>query len=324
MTTIIGIKTNAGEEGIVLAADTQLNMYKEGKNTGKKYFSKLRVGELYAIAFEGTVDKYVEAFFNYLAGKRDFMSFIKFLANSKKESDQQSLVETIQFPKELAEHVQKLVDKTVKPSNMERVLLKYVSDATQPTTKLESFFTKVLQSIADIKQDPIGEAIKTKYFAEVALLNRFYSKREEDTVDATSLILATQEPLGLYRVDSYGNVIESSGSDGLEYFCSGGAEAAEKYFDEEQYDDDPTIPMKISLDNITIPIALRLAVSAIKKQGAEDVDTNSFVDRAVVTKEHIKLYRIKRVVEKAADRDYEETENKYAAVKTDTARSGSN
>ena len=42
MTTILGIKTNNDEEGIVIAADTQINIYEENKQTGKLNSSKIK------------------------------------------------------------------------------------------------------------------------------------------------------------------------------------------------------------------------------------------------------------------------------------------
>ena len=56
MTTILGIKTNDGEEGIVLASDTQLNLYEGDTYTKKKGMFKLytdRQEKSWGIAFSG-------------------------------------------------------------------------------------------------------------------------------------------------------------------------------------------------------------------------------------------------------------------------------
>jgi len=79
MTTTFGIKTNKGEEAVVLASDTQISLYEEGLFTKKEEnVSKMKIGKNHAATFAGTFeDKYLNVFFDYLNGNRDFESFFK-------------------------------------------------------------------------------------------------------------------------------------------------------------------------------------------------------------------------------------------------------
>lgn len=74
MTTIIGIKTNSGVEGIVLGADTQLSSIENGALTQKKTASKIVYGKEWVIGHAGLVDNEVYQFFQVLSSQKKLVS----------------------------------------------------------------------------------------------------------------------------------------------------------------------------------------------------------------------------------------------------------
>ncbi|MFH1682716.1 MAG: hypothetical protein ABIA37_02875 [Candidatus Woesearchaeota archaeon] len=304
MTTILGIKSNLGEESIVLASDTQLNLY-DGKNhTGKEKISKLRAGRSHLLAFSGNFDKYLESFFSYLTGRRSYESFVRFVSGIKKDAARSSLPAFLgNVPKEVAKHLRDITQNKKTQSESEKVFFGYLKEKTLPSTELEKYLTSFLEAVMQVKEDPVEEAVRTGYFKELAFLNRFYTKRameeEEETVE---LILASNKPaLELYHVDHFGNLIEVMPSGDLEYLCLGsGSEHVNKYIDEAGYEqdldipelivDEIKIPGEISPDRISTKISKCLAYGAITEAIKKDPNTGGFVDLAVITKEKIKHY----------------------------------
>ena len=76
MSTIFGIKTNSGQDAVVLATDTQLTI-DYGSSKRKIIEPKMRVEEYYALAYTGTKTKLVERFFSYVNGRTTPKNFIK-------------------------------------------------------------------------------------------------------------------------------------------------------------------------------------------------------------------------------------------------------
>lgn len=73
MTTIIGVKTNFGDEGIVLGSDTQLNIISdpEEKPLTKRQTLKIIYGSTWALANEGRPDiPDIQQFLGILSGKK--------------------------------------------------------------------------------------------------------------------------------------------------------------------------------------------------------------------------------------------------------------
>jgi 20S proteasome alpha/beta subunit len=82
MTTILGIKTNVGQPGIVIAADTTVSVYDDGGEIlGKEKTCKIRVGKNNVMAFAGTIDNYLENFFNYVSGEKNYSDFVNFVSD---------------------------------------------------------------------------------------------------------------------------------------------------------------------------------------------------------------------------------------------------
>ena len=72
MTTLIGIKTNVGEESIILASDTQLNYYSvKGEPIEKRPLLKIVYGEYWALAQSGADTNDLRSFFNKLRNPKD-------------------------------------------------------------------------------------------------------------------------------------------------------------------------------------------------------------------------------------------------------------
>ncbi len=72
MTTIVGIRTNTDLDAVVLASDTQMNLFDEkGKPYGKKPFYKITYGSFWALAHVGAVTDEVRTFYNKLSKSSD-------------------------------------------------------------------------------------------------------------------------------------------------------------------------------------------------------------------------------------------------------------
>lgn len=92
MTTILGIQTNEGVEGIVLASDKQINFYVDDKLIGrKKHGKKIIIGSNYALAHAGTID-------NFLLG------FNRYLITQKKEEIKNMILKAVEKYKENPTH----------------------------------------------------------------------------------------------------------------------------------------------------------------------------------------------------------------------------
>ena len=269
MTTILGIKTNDGEEGVILAADTQLNFYEGNTHTKKKGMFKLytdRQEKSWAIAFSGSSDKYLDSFFSYLHKHRTYEGFLKFISGIKRE-DRFSLPETVAVvPRDVIKRGKSIAPTDTPTSLLEQQLLKYSSGEEKPQTEIENFLYRVFAKLTEMKDDPVQEAIRTKHFEEFALHNRFYARRsslagEYDEENTPQLILASNKPrIDLFQVDVAGNLIAIPSSKELEYICLGsGQDHVEEYFEDTKYEKDPNIllfpnPRLVSIKSTSMPL----------------------------------------------------------------------
>ncbi len=71
MTTIIGIRTNHGLEGVVMASDHQSSKYDEGELVSKTSVKKIYCGDYWAMGDAGADDKHVLKFYKVLMGHRN-------------------------------------------------------------------------------------------------------------------------------------------------------------------------------------------------------------------------------------------------------------
>src|SRR3989344_2823273 len=288
MTTIIGMKTNNDEEGIGIAADTQINIYEENKQTGKLSGSKIKTEKNYAFAYTGDYNKSVEAFFSYLSGGRDFESFIKFITGKKDPEELKGLFGFV------SKNIRKSFEDALKgesaKSELEKNLLKIYKNEIAPSTEVDNFIFKFIKYIEE-QTNPIETAIKRGYFEEIVFTNRYLSKKRDDD-EGLELILASNNPsIGLHHINQFGNVREIKEDDNLDFVSLGsGSKAAGKYIENEEYKDDKWVGEKIDLDNIKIHHAVMLAIGAIKEASKKDVNTGGYIDLAVVKKEGITHY----------------------------------
>ena len=288
MTTILGIKTNNDEEGIVIAADTQINLYEENKQTGKLSGSKIKTGKNYAFAYTGDYNKSVEAFFSYLSGGRDFESFIKFITGKKEPEELKGLFGFVS--KNIRKSFEDVLKGESAKSELEKVLLKIYKNEIAPSTEIDNFIFKFIKYIEE-QTNPIETAIKKGYFEEIIFTNRHISKKRDED-EGLELILASNNPvIGLYHINQFGKVSEIKEDDNLDFVSLGsGSKAAEKYIENEEYKDDKWVGEKIDLDNIRIHHAIMLAIGAIKEASKKDVNTGGYVDLAVIKKDGITHY----------------------------------
>ncbi|MBS3146731.1 hypothetical protein J4471_03470 [Candidatus Woesearchaeota archaeon] len=324
MTTILGIKANADDhEAVVLAADTQLNLYEGSVHTGKieSPNSKIRViKNSAAIAIAGDYDKYVEAFINYLGGNRDLRSYLSLLSGSRNPPDLDNISFTLNLiPKGVKRKLQDIIEKKQQPtSDLENILTKLLTDSTQPETELDKVVIGIFKKLISY-QDPLQEALKTEYFLELNHLNRFFEYRNSededfDASDSSELIIATTPNCDLFHVDHRGNVYKIINSELIDYIAIGsGSDIVNKYFDEMQYIKDQNFGLKFTPDNITTKMALKLARTALIASLVNQ-DTGGYIERVVVHKDGIdhhgstvreKLAREEEQVNKAIEDQYE-------------------
>ncbi|MEK6923317.1 MAG: hypothetical protein AABW84_01320 [Nanoarchaeota archaeon] len=70
MTTLLGIKTNSGEEAVVLVTDTQVTYGSEEHNKNRKPFYKMANGDFWALGFIGSQWDESRKFYNQLTTRR--------------------------------------------------------------------------------------------------------------------------------------------------------------------------------------------------------------------------------------------------------------
>ena len=255
MTTILGIKTNTGEESIVLAADTRIGIYDDNDELyATEKASKIRTGSFYALAFCGATDSYLESFFNYISRKKNFQEFVSFISQSKEEG----------APKKFS-------------------------------------------------TSPLAKAVKENYFEALNYHNRFLAQRNDGKIDdAVELVLAVNKPsLQLFTVDAFGNLNGSKRPGGLEYVCAGaGVSEVHEYFSQQEYQSDALLKNnKVTLDHISLPRALQMAISAINKASLTDKGTGEVVDLVVLKKDKIDDHSSKAL--KSIDQIYKKIIERY-------------
>ncbi len=86
MTTILGVKSNYGIEGIVLASDVQISLYEGGEMIGKRSQYKIYHGRNWMITHAGDVDKDLGSFLNFLSGQKRYDSSEEIVRKEIEES----------------------------------------------------------------------------------------------------------------------------------------------------------------------------------------------------------------------------------------------
>lgn len=318
MTSIIGIPTNSGEEGVVLASDTQVDInttndeLNESDRKGSLF--KIVVTDYYAIASTGTWDRYLLNLFSYLEGKRDFPAFLKFAVAEKNPAELLSpLYIAYNIPKGSKRKLSALLAKRESQSEFEKALLDLLSKpAPETRTELE---TTILNFLGRIKEtaSPLEEAIKIEYLHELGMMNRFrYSLSTNREANSTNLVIAVNKPrVCLYKTDDYGTFFSPNKDEDIIHISAGtGEDIIESYFTDEKYNEDIK---EIKPDEINLEVAVRLAVCSLKVAIAKDPKSGGTIDIAVVTKNKVEHYgpEIKSIIEESADREYNRIIEKY-------------
>ena len=284
MTINIGIRA---EDGIVLAADSMLVFREEDGKTETKSGVKIRTGQNYALTITGDHDKYVEAFLGYLNGRRSLEDLLNFLsAGTGRVTIPEEFLppevhsnDLIQRAKEihggnatdLSGIEQALVDSRGKP-------------AASPIDKMMvTWFTRNY-----MYEGPLDYAVKTGYFREFGFLNRCALLRGRHADVNNEMLLAVNKPeLGLYHVDSFGNIFGVKNPEGVEYVALGrGAYLAQKYIGSLEYEDDPFVGEHRELDRTTLPFAIKLAIGALRRAYRE-LNTGGHPNIVVLTENAI-------------------------------------
>lgn len=148
-----------------------------------------------------------------------------------------------------------------------------------------------LPTISTSGISPLERAISDKHIWEFELCNRLYLKRGGDFDEASEFILATNKPrLSLYHVDSMGNVAPAVEHEGVNSFALGGsASNLGGYLSSHEYEDDPFVAPHIDPDNITLPVAIRIAIGALKK-AYKHIDAGGTPDMAIITRNTVEAH----------------------------------
>jgi len=270
MTTLLGIRANGDDEGVVLFADTKLEYATRNKSRTKIWKS-----ENYAMAVAGNVDKYVEGFWDYLSGKHDFQKFFGFVSGLRKDKLIEEKISALGFPPTTVhERIQSLMSgRGRSKSPIEEAVARYLKEGVTSKNKVDEFLLASFKRA--INPTPIEDAITVEYFKEVDILNRYYANRceeedeKEDLEDSSEFLLASNKNgSGLYHVSSYGTVWEPLDEE-IEYVALGtGAEHVKEYFKGEEFEDDPYVKKrltdKIKLNDLSISTICILGVAALK------------------------------------------------------------
>jgi len=323
MTTIVGIKTNTGDDAVVLAVDTQVSYYNADEEliaTGVDFKMTSDMGS-WAIACAGNFDKYVQAFFKYLEkGGRDYAAFLKKVSELKpkelKKLREDCLDSRVLPAFEAREHAANLMGPNeVKPASPLEKRLLALSSGAEPSSPIESFMLQSFRSLAEMNRDPVHNAIRTGYFPEVAVLNSYAEARGVEAGELTGFLLASKWPeVELYEVLATGVVreVKRNSLDIDAAFLGSGGDTAKKYFADEKYKKERIDGKKIEIANVTTRVAVRLARKAVKL-AHEDGHTGGPIDIAVITKDDCRMYgkNLKSELERTEEGCYMNIEGEY-------------
>ena len=287
MTINLGIKA---EDGIVLAADSQFVFEEKDGKIETRPGAKIHTGQNYALAITGDHDKYVEAFLGYLNGRRSLEDFLNFLATSTRGvAVPEEFMPPNVHSNAVAQRVKDLYEGNAKDlTGIEQALM----DSREKSSNSPIDLMMVAWFMRNLMYEgAIDYAIKTGYFREFGFLNRCALLRGRNADVNNEIVLAVNKPkLGLYHIDSFGNIFGVKNSEGVEYVAIGrGAYLAQRYIGNQEYEDDPFVGEHKELDRTTLPFAIRLAIGALKKAYRE-LYTGGHPNIAVITENTIESY----------------------------------
>lgn len=314
MTTIVGLKTNFGEEAVVLAADTQVSISVADNETYncKDKMCKLHLGKNYALSFTGLFDEPVEFFLEYLSGEQDYDCFCNHVLTKRS-----FFLDLVTIPSaDLRTRLKNILQEKVVPSSLEKVIKTYLTEEGKRKTELDLFLTSYLTEMKDAPMDPVLRAVKRGYFHEFMMLNSYQSKcNKGDLVNCGELMLAVNKPkLELYQVDAFGNLVECSYHSRVRISAIGsGADPIAEYFQKKRYKQDLVLKAKkVNLYKLDLPAAIIL-VAKLMQTAAQDLFTGETLDLAVVRRKQIDVYE--QNFNELQDEIYRRVANQYKGVK---------
>jgi hypothetical protein len=138
-------------------------------------------------------------------------------------------------------------------------------------------------SPADVER-MLRRALKRKYFAEIAAMNRKLAKTE-DFDDVPAFMLAVAQPLGLYRVDEFGN-LHTPDKEDIRFIAMGSSRKnLNTYVKETQ------VAGTLSPFALGIPEAVRTIYNGIEYAIKHDKASGGSPDIAVVTENGVRDFR---------------------------------
>jgi 20S proteasome alpha/beta subunit len=130
----------------------------------------------------------------------------------------------------------------------------------------------------------LEKAVNEKNFSEVCELNRFVAKKDRSTECTYEFILGSNYPkLGMWQIDSYGNLLLPSEDNEFEYIAIGsGADEAEKYI-KSVVSEGKIGEHEFDKDSVTSSVANRIAKRAIQA-ARSDASTGFGYDIVFISK----------------------------------------
>lgn len=224
MTTIVGIQANEGLDGIVIAADRQLNFVsgdnKKEEDTGKKQVTKLLYGDYWVFGSAGIITDDVERFQNMLKG------YVR--VGSSKEA------------------VNNMLSKAVNNH------FKYDKDEYFEKNELD--FEEITKLNARLRRNSILTFDSIPEFMLAANLDRLLIEKRPSKKSTS--------PLYLFHIDEFGNLRKPEvRMDSFQYLCIGtGEDKARQYIETylDKSDEETvhiTLPKAIKLAIETLEVA---------------------------------------------------------------------
>lgn len=292
MTTIVSVRTNSGDDGIVLGVDSQLSIWDGDQRTSKIEDQKLFVGKNCAFSFAGNMDPLVYRFARYLIGRsgsdRDPEQFLRWIYQRSGTPPYGSDL----IPRDVRARLETLSSAPDRGA-LEKVLVDISTGVYHAQGPVEEYVAQFVDRLRRRPLDPIDHAIATRQFWEFYEVNRLFHLAGTEAEALPEMILASNgQHMQLYHVDALGNVRDIPREHEFGFLTLGsGASLVRDYFLKEKYHDDLRIPdalraERIRPDNISMEIAGWLVYGALK-EAWKDGDSGGYLDWVAITRKGV-------------------------------------
>jgi 20S proteasome alpha/beta subunit len=318
MTTILGIKA---EGGIVLAADSQLNVEGDDGKVKMTLQKILNFNDAHCLAFTGTVNRYVERYFSDME-KGQLDGFYRFLLRDRAIPLNEGLLMLI-ARQALVKPRQSSIRKPKKSDKA--TLARIMGRESRQTDSLLEQYTMFNYKLLKGSQEmvPLQRAIEGSLSTGVVVLNiasahKFDANPSEEGIE---LIVARSKPdPQLYSVGVLGNVKPVTAAEGIEYISKGsGSEHVVDYIDNERYRNDKELrDVTISTGRLSLGAAMDLAIRAVEFAIEKDESSGDLVEYAVITEQGVDNYATmqRTEIQDAKTKVREEAKQKYSHFDT--------